>query len=85
MDFIEVTLSEKLIQGKKVAGLRSFKGYLLPISGIKTVAPSIKTEGWHSVNIIDSYVPTKDEIGYEVNNFAEVKLPNGFIKIINKS
>ncbi len=81
MDFIRVTLFEKLESGKKPSELNSMPDYLLPLSGIKSLTPKPTTEDTYIINFCESYLPTN--IGFTVG-YAEARLPSDFINEINK-
>ncbi|MBS1753594.1 MAG: hypothetical protein JST34_06050 [Bacteroidetes bacterium] len=79
MDFIRVTLVEEWNKKGSPSKLRTMPEHLLPVSGILSVAPSIKNPGTHIIHIIEHYKPKEEfMVGH-----AEAKLPNGFIKVIN--
>ena len=80
MDFIRVTLVEKLESGKKVADIRRIHGYLLPANGILSVSPDhSKGDNNYLISIVKYYKPEEEfVIGH-----AEAVLPTGYIKVIN--
>ena len=81
MDFIRVTLIEKLENGKKVSELQRIRDHFLPIQAIKYMQPHLTKEGVYVIEIIDSYKSdTKDfKLGFaEANN-----LPSGFYNVLN--
>ena len=79
MDFIRVTLVEEWDKKGSPSKLRTMPEYLLPISGILSVAPILKNTGTHIIYIIEHYKP-KEEF---IVGHAEATLPNGFINVIN--
>ena len=79
MDFIRVTLVEKLERGMKVAAIQREKEYLLPLAGIKSISRNpIVENGWH-IHICDNYKP---ETNFTVGH-AEAVIPMALIRILN--
>jgi hypothetical protein len=82
MDFIKVTLMEKLDTGISISTRQSQPDYLLPITGIKSVRKKILSESGNSymIEIIESFKPNDVEFNVD---YAEADLPKDFIRIIN--
>ena len=79
MDFIRVTLVEKLETGMKVSEIKKEKDYLLPLDAIKSVSRNHTVENGWFINICDNYTP---DTNFKVA-FAEAEIINAPFRILN--
>lgn len=82
MDFIKVTLLEKLDPGITIANRQRQADYLLPINAIKSVTKKDLSESSniYFIEILEYFKP--DDVKFNVGH-AEADLPTDFIQIKN--
>jgi len=82
MDFIRVTLVEKLDSGIRIENRQRKTDYLFPVNGIKSVKKDILSESGNRyfITILDSFKP--EDVEFNVG-YAEADLPKDFIRILN--
>jgi hypothetical protein len=82
MDFIKVTLLEKLDLGTTIANRKRKADYLLPVNAIKSVTKKDLSESSniYYIEILKYFKP--DDVEFNVGR-AEAELPTDFIQIKN--
>lgn len=80
MDFIIVTLKEKITTGKRVSSLQKQINYYLPVAGIKSISKSVVGDDIYNIGICDNYRP--DEIPFEIGQ-VQAKLRPNFINVVS--
>ena len=83
MDFIKVTLFQKLDPGITIANMQKQAGYLLPVNAIKSVTKKMdvaESSNSYSIVILESFRP--DDVDVNVSH-AEADLPSDFFQIQN--
>lgn len=81
MDFIKVTLLEKIDANVKLSSRQMKAGYLLPVNAIRSLFRKESSGGndyW--IEILDSFRPI--DAGFNVGH-AEAILPPDFITVVN--
>lgn len=79
MDFIRVTLVEKLESGMKVASIKKEKEYLLPLAAIKSISKRLTEDNVWIIYICSNYTPDTDfKVGH-----AEAEIHNAPFRILN--
>jgi hypothetical protein len=82
MDFIKVTLFQKLDPGITIANRQKQAGYLLPVNAIKSITKKdvAESSNSYSIVILESFRP--DDVEFNVGR-AEAELPTDFIQVKN--
>lgn len=80
MDFIDVTLEQKLEPGKKHSELKKM-GYTISLNGIIGIHSDLTKEDVYYIDVADAFLPKG--IPFKIGRI-EAKLSKSFVKVLNR-
>ena len=83
MDFISLTLFERLEKAVRMSNRQRYKGYLLSTNAIKSIAPkpTSETGNTYFIEVAKGFEP--EGVLFEVGKI-EAELPKSLIRILNE-